>query len=140
MPKDPLQRSGFGALRGEAMYDWREKWTAVLSPKSMRTLSTPLALYYKSYLAVAIGSTLADKVIRYSYAFSARMDEATTAGVREESEDDLQQTLSSFFYPTLGILRGLVKAGFSEEEAEELVTDMIGFAPAELRTRISFHL
>lgn len=109
------------------MYDWREKWTAVLSPKSMRTLSTPLALYYKSYLAVAIGSTLAEKVIRYSYAFSARMDE----GEMTEGEEQLEKELPSFFYPTLGILRGLVIVGFSEEEAEELVADMVEFAPPE---------
>ena len=115
-------------------------WTTILSPKSLTPLSTPLALYYKSYLAVAIGSTLADKVIRYSYAFSARMDEApervdmlTTVGVDKQA--DLQQTLQSFFYPTLGILRGLVRAGFPEEEAEDLITSMLDFAPEELRCR-----
>lgn len=114
-------------------------WTTILSPKSLTPLSTPLALYYKSYLAVAIGSTVADRVIRYSYAFSARMDEGTTAGVGEgtapsldDESDDLQNTLQSFFYPTLGILRGLAKAGFTEEDAEEIVADMVEFAPEEL--------
>ena len=113
-------------------------WTTILSPKSLTPLSTPLALYYKSYLAVAIGSTLADKVIRYSFAFSARMDEVPDR-VDMAGVNDLHQTLQSFFYPTLGILRGLVRAGFPEEEAEDLITSMLDFAPAELKHRAPFH-
>ena len=99
-------------------------WNSILSSTSLRTLSTPLALYCKSYLAVAIGSGTADQVMRYSYSFTARMDES------DETDNDLQEELNCFFYPTLGILRGLVAAGFSEEEAEEIVMAMWDFAPA----------
>ena len=111
------------------MYDWRGKWAAVLSPKSMRTLSKPLALYCKTYLVATIGTETAEKVIRYSFHFSAKMDEG------EEDAAELDNDLALFFYPMLGILRGLVKAGFSEEEAEAIVSDMLEFAPEELKKR-----
>lgn len=82
---------------------------------------------------------MADKVIRYSFSFSAKMDEAATAGevitAGVDEQTDLNQTLQSFFYPTLGILRGLIKSGFSEEDAEEIVSSMLEFAPAGLSRR-----
>ena len=111
------------------MYNWRDKWSAVLSPKSMRTLTTPLALYCKSYLAAVIGPETAEEVIRYSFSFSAKMDEG------EEETTELDDDLALFFYPVLGILRGLVREGFTEEEAEEIVAEMLEFAPEELKRR-----
>ena len=109
-------------------------WKTILSPKSMRTLSTPLALFCRSYLVVAIGSDTAEEVMRYSYSFMAKMDEGET---RTELENDL----AYFFYPTLGILRGLISVGYSEDTAEEIVSDMWDFAPDGLKKRpwASYH-
>ncbi len=106
----------------------KNHWTAIISSTTMRTLSTPLMIYCKSYLAVSIGTNLANDVIRYSFSFSTRMDEG-------EAESELERDLASFFYPILGILRGLLSAGFSEEDAEEIVISMLDFAPVELRKR-----
>ena len=60
----------------EVIMNTQNYWNSILSSTSLRTLSTPLALYCKSYLAVAIGSGTADQVMRYSYSFTARMDES----------------------------------------------------------------
>ena len=80
--------------------------------------------------------------MRYSYSFSAKMDEhmepeMETEQDREPDQDpSLAEILSCFFYPTLGILKGLVYTGF-EEVTEEIITAMWEFAPAEMWKRIS---
>ena len=116
------------------------RWSAILAPKSMRVLSTPLALYCKSYLAATIGPETAEKAIRYSFIFSAGMDEGRVPIPLDEGRGgdnftQLEQDLTLFFYPMLGILRGLVRAGYSEEVAEEIVVNMLEFAPEEMTRR-----
>ena len=87
-------------------------------------MNISLALYFKSFLSTAVGSSLAEKLTHL--AFDRRAEEAST---------ELDHDLASFFYPSLGILRGLVSLGFAEEEAGELVFTMWEFAPAGFKER-----
>ena len=61
----------------------------VISPKSMRVISTPLMEWFREFLCEAIGEDKAEDVIRFSYRFSSEMD--------EEPESDFDRQLASFF-------------------------------------------
>ena len=97
----------------------------------MTTLSLPLTLYFKSFLSATVGSAAAEKVFRYSL----RSTEYRELNNNNEERTELDYDLAHFFYPSLGIFRGLVSSGFAEEEAGELVFAMWEFAPAGFKER-----
>ena len=107
----------------------KTKWSAVLSGKSMRVLSTPFVNHVHRMLAIDFGEETADRLTRHAYQYMNRLDEGGAA------ETEVEHDLDSYIYPLYGFFEGMVAAGMEPQEAMDYLETMWAVMPEHLKAR-----
>ena len=105
-------------------------WSAVISPKSMTRLNTPLVEYFRQRLTEERGAEDAEKVIRQEYVVMARLDEG-------EAQTPLEHDLKNYLYPVYGLFEGMTLLGYEPKYTHDLLVRLWDEVPESLKKRPS---